>query len=486
MNEPFAAIALPALPNKPRSSGVTAVLDKGLGAAKLADLLELSGNWIDVAKLGWATARLYPRDVLEKKLATYAKAAVAACTGGTFLEVALAQNRVDEMLSEAKNVGFTMVEVSNGVHPMSQEEKLDLIEIARATGLTVWSEVGKKDPEEDARLTLSDRIEAVREELDHGASKVILEARESGTLGIYDRGGKPLAELLNRLAETFGIERLVFEAPRKDQQVWMIRNFGPKVNLGNIVPDDALSVATLRTGLRGDTFRDVQLSGIDVFVEVGVNGALLARQRGGVVILVDALRASATIVAALASGMAAVRPVANPEECVGEVTAGERGGRKLPHLDHGNSPTELLRHDYAEKTLVLTSSNGVECLLTAATSDTRLLVGSTINRTAVARAATDLARREGRSITLLMAGRNNRPTVEDALAASEILHQMKGVRLHGDSLPSAKALEAEFFASESGRNLVELGYSDDVQFCSRVDLYQVVPVFDNGLLTRMS
>ncbi|NIP13699.1 MAG: 2-phosphosulfolactate phosphatase, partial [Gemmatimonadetes bacterium] len=144
---------------------------------------------------------------------------------------------------------------------------------------------------------------------------------------------------------------------------------------------------------------------LDVHLELGPRGAAAARERGGVVILIDALRAGATIVTALGMGMAAVRPVRDVEECEGEVTAGEREGRKLPHVTHGNSPTELSKQDYSGKTLVLTTTNGTDCLLAADGSGVTVMIGTTLNRTAVAAAALEEARNLGRPITLLMAGR---------------------------------------------------------------------------------
>lgn len=490
---PFQELQAPSLPGKPRQVGLTSILDKGLGPARVRDLTATAGPWIDVVKLGWGTARFQPEAALREKIQLFRDAEVEVCTGGTLIEIAHAQDRVGEMLDEARRLGFTMVEVSNGVSPMSAREKHGLIETAREMGFRVWSEVGRKDREEDERLTFEDRLEAVQAELAAGAEKVILEARESGTLGIYSRTGEPAAELIQRLVDAVGGSRLILEAPRKSQQVWMIRHLGAEVNLGNVVPEDALSLVTLRTGFRGDTFADFQLPGIDVYIEVGVNGALVARRRGGLVVLIDALRASATVVTALAMGMEAVRPVASAEECVPErgreqleVTAGERGGRKLPGLDHGNSPTELLRQSYRGKTLVLTTSNGTECLKTAAGPESTILVGTTLNRTAVAKAAIDHAVAFRCPITLLLAGRNNRQTEEDALAAGEIfraMQEMQSVRLHkGDPLTSTRALEAAFFASESGRNLVSLGYEEDVRFCAEVDRYDVVPVYEQGRL----
>ncbi len=478
---PFGAIDYPVLPAKPRATAVTSVLDGGLGLAEARDRVAIAAEWIDVVKLGWATARLTPAPALRDKVEIYRAAGIQTCSGGTFLEIALAQNRVREFLDGARDLGLAMVEVSNGVHPMSEAEKLALIAQARAAGFRVWSEVGRKDADEDSRIAIDDRCAAIARELEAGADKVILEARESGTVGIYDRSGKPAEEMIQRIVQSFGAERLVFEAPRKEQQLWMIRTLGADVNLGNVAPEEALALATLRTGLRGDTFREMHLQGLEIFLGLGVHGALEARQRGGVIVMIDALRASATMIAALGTGMAAVKPVASPDECVGEVTAGERGGRKLPNCRHNNSPLELMRQSYAGKTLVLASTNGVECLLSAAGPDSIVLVGSTLNRRAVAGAAARLARTRGAPITLLMAGRNNQYAVEDALAAGEVARALPEARVHGE-LPVATALEADFCASDSGRNLIALGYADDVRFCAQLDRFEVVPVLLNGQL----
>jgi 2-phosphosulfolactate phosphatase len=203
-------------------------------------------------------------------------------------------------------------------------------------------------------------------------------------------------------------------------------------------------------------------------------------------VVIDALRASATIVAALGSGMASVKPVTSAEECVGDVTAGERGGRKLPNLDHANSPTELLAAGYRGRSLVLTTTNGTECLKAAKSDGNLVLVGTTLNARAVAGEALKHALATGGAVTLLMCGRNNQPCVEDELAAAEILSAMgPTARLRGAAPHSSTALEAEFFAGESGQNLVNLGYADDVRFCARLDEYSVVPVFRDGIIVPL-
>ena len=223
---PFDAIEYPRLPAKPRATAMTSVLDGGLGAAEARDRVAIAGEWIDVVKLGWATARLTPAAALREKIAIYRAAGIAVCSGGTFLEIAFAQDRVREFMDGARDLGLAMVEVSNGVHPMSEAQKLRLIDCARSAGFTVWSEVGRKDADEDARIGIDQRCAAIERELEAGADKVILEARESGTVGLYDRSGTPAVEMIQRIVERVGRERLVFEAPRKEQQLWMVRTLG--------------------------------------------------------------------------------------------------------------------------------------------------------------------------------------------------------------------------------------------------------------------
>lgn len=481
----FEEIQYQNLPTKPRNSGLTSILDKGLGIEQACELVEVAGDWIDVIKFGWATARIVPQDILQRKIETYLSAQIQPCMGGTFLEIAYAQGRVDYFFQCCKALGLKMLEVSNGIHPMQQSEKLNLIKSACSAGFIVWSEVGKKNPQEDAQLSLGERVRAIEEELQAGAERIVLEARESGTVGIYNDKGEPVETLLKEIVSHIEVSRLVFEAPRKSQQLWLINKFSHLVNLANIPPDEAISLATLRTGLRSDTFFKNQQK-VKAYLEIGMPGASNARSRGGVVLMIDGLRASATIVTALAMEMSSVKPVMSAEECYGEVTAGEVDGQKLPHAHHGNSPVELLQNDYRNKMLVLATSNGTRCLLTAAGPNTQVLVGTTLNRYAVAQAALRLARESCTPITFLLAGHNDCETIEDVLTAGEILQAMGNSVQPENFIPRlSEKIAEDFIAGESGQRLLSLGYVDDVHFCSKFDLYNVVPILRDGLLVRI-
>lgn len=241
-------LGLPAREDKPRAHGLTHVLDNGLPTEHVAAALGSAGAYVDVWKLGWGTAYVDPG--LEEKLRLLAAHDVRACLGGTILEIAYACGKADECLAWAAEVGFPAVEVSHGTVRMAPGDKQDLVRRA-ARRFVVLSEVGRKR-EEDA-LAPSQWPEEAAADVDAGATLVVAEGRDSGTVGIYRDTGEVHEDIVTSLAERVGLSRVVFEAPRKDQQSWFIRRYGPDVNLGNVAAADALALETLRLGLRSDT-----------------------------------------------------------------------------------------------------------------------------------------------------------------------------------------------------------------------------------------
>jgi phosphosulfolactate synthase len=249
VGQPF-PLDLPERPSKPRQHGITHVLDKGLPAAELAGVLETCGAYIDIWKFGWGTAYLDPG--VEAKLALLAERGILGCVGGTLTEVAWVQRRVEEFLDWAAAVGFPCVEVSRGAAPMRPAEKYELIRLAKSR-FTVLSEVGAKSDAD--RMACVEWAEEVKGDLAAGARWVLTEGRESGTVGIYDDSGTVREDVIAAVMEAGGVERVVFETPRKDQAVWFIKHCGPHVNLANIPVAEVLGVETLRLGLRADTMR---------------------------------------------------------------------------------------------------------------------------------------------------------------------------------------------------------------------------------------
>jgi phosphosulfolactate synthase len=241
-------LSLPARPGKPRAAGLTHVLDKGLPAPQTRALLEAAGEFVDIWKFGWGTA--YLDRELATKLALLAEHGVRACLGGTLLEIAWSQGRVEECLRWAEDAGVPLVEVSRGVMPMPPADKARLI--ARAAGaFTVLAEVGRKEP--GGQLELGEWKSEVESDLAAGAWLVVTEGRESGTVGTYDASGAVIEEVVDAVVGVAGHERILFEAPRRDQQAWCINRFGPEVNLGNVALEDVVNVEALRLGLRADT-----------------------------------------------------------------------------------------------------------------------------------------------------------------------------------------------------------------------------------------
>jgi phosphosulfolactate synthase len=237
---------------EPRAGGLTHVIDKGLGPRGWEDVLETSGAYIDIVKLGWGTAYVTPN--LRRKLEVLREKPVVI--GGTFFEAVYAKDRLDQYKQWLRELGLTHVEISDGTIEIPRDVKLELIEDF-ARDFTVISEVGSKDS--SVEYTAEEWTTWLREELRAGAWKVVTEAREGGTAGIFDSGGGMRTELIGEIAGAVGLEHVIFEAPTKSAQAWFIKQFGPQVNLGNIPPDEVIPLETLRLGLRGDTLKEVLL-----------------------------------------------------------------------------------------------------------------------------------------------------------------------------------------------------------------------------------
>ncbi len=240
---------LPARSAKPREAGVTSVLDRGLSVAEVDALMEVAGDSVDLVKLGWGTALVTGN--LDAKLERYRDHGVAVTFGGTLTELAIRDGRVGPYIAWMRERGISHVEVSDGTIELEPARKREFIAEFVAEGFRVLSEVGSKD---DTRIMAPYRwVELITGELEAGAWKVIAEARESGTAGIYRADGEVRMGLIDELAHALPVEKLLFEAPQKDQQVWFLQRFGHEVNFGNITPTDVLSLETLRLGLRSDT-----------------------------------------------------------------------------------------------------------------------------------------------------------------------------------------------------------------------------------------
>lgn len=244
----FDYLTLPQRTTKPRESGLTHVLDKGSSLQQVRDLIEVAGDCVDIVKLGWGTAVVTHN--LREKVELYHRHGIPVCFGGTFFEVCRRQGKLEEYLQTVRELGMDHIEVSDGTVPMHEADKVALLK-RLSKEFRVLSEVGSKDAE--IVIAPYKWVDSIKRELDAGAWKVITEGRESGTVGIYQAGGDVKEGLLDEIVSAVSADRLLFEAPNKSQQAWFIRQFGANVNLGNIPPDEVVSVETLRLGVRGDT-----------------------------------------------------------------------------------------------------------------------------------------------------------------------------------------------------------------------------------------
>ncbi len=240
---------IPARTEKPREDGVTMVMDKGLSLRQTEDLISASGHLIDVLKLGFGTSFITPN--LKEKIKAYQKAQMKVYLGGTLFEAFVARGKFKDYRKLVDSLNLDTVEVSDGSINMPTKEKCKYI-TDLAKHYTVLSEVGSK--ESGILISPAKWVSMMQTELDAGSWKVIAEARESGTVGIYRPSGHAHTALVNRILSKVPAKDILWETPQKSQQAWFIKQIGANVNLGNIAPDEVIPLETLRLGLRGDTF----------------------------------------------------------------------------------------------------------------------------------------------------------------------------------------------------------------------------------------
>ena len=240
---------IPERPVKPRKEGLTMVMDKGLSLREAEDFAETGSEYVDFVKLGFGTSVITPN--VDKKIKAYHKAGMIVYFGGTLFEAFIIRGLFDKYVDLLKSAGVRMVEISDGSYEFDHSEKLQYIR-KQSKDFTVFSEVGSK--KKDIIYTPDQWVELMKSELDAGSVKVIAEARESGTIGIYNDDGSVNKELIETISREIGFDNVLWEAPLKQQQAWFIANFGANVNLGNIAPNEIIALESLRLGLRSDTF----------------------------------------------------------------------------------------------------------------------------------------------------------------------------------------------------------------------------------------
>lgn len=234
---------------RPRTNGLTMVMDKGLSMHGVSDFLSISSPYIDIVKLGFGTSYVSPN--LRDKIALYHNDGLPVYFGGTLFEAFLIRNQFDDYVAVCKDLGISYIEVSDGSISIPHAEKCGYIE-KLAKHFTVLSEVGSKDA---AHIIPPYKwIELMSAELNAGSAYVIAEAREAGNVGIYRGSGEVREGLVQEILTQIPKEKIIWEAPQKAQQLYFIELLGCNVNLGNIAPSEVIPLEAMRIGLRGDTF----------------------------------------------------------------------------------------------------------------------------------------------------------------------------------------------------------------------------------------
>ncbi len=244
---------LPERTKKSRNHGLTMVMDKGLSLRQAEDLIDSAADQVDIVKLGFGTSAFAPN--VKEKVKLYHQANIDVYVGGTLFEAFYVRGQLEDYKKYVDRLGLRMVEVSDGSMVIPHEKKCEIIS-KFAKEYKVMSEVGSK--EEGILISPARWIKMMQMELKAGSWKVIAEARESGTVGIYRPNGQAHVLLINKIIKSVKPEDILWEAPKKPQQVYFIKQFGANVNLGNIAENEVIPLECLRIGLRGDTFFDFQ------------------------------------------------------------------------------------------------------------------------------------------------------------------------------------------------------------------------------------
>ncbi|MFD2046516.1 phosphosulfolactate synthase [Ornithinibacillus salinisoli] len=245
-------LVLPFREVKPRENGLTILIDNGTPLNLFKDIMVSSNNLIDFVKFGWGTSLVTP--YMERKMEWLREQGIEYFFGGTLFEKFLSQNKVEEYYDLCKTWDCNYVEISNGTVDISNHEKALYIK-EFANDFAVFSEVGNKDVSMANEKNSIEWLENIHEDFEAGATKVITEARESGTSGLCREDGEIRMDIFQLIKDSgIPFERMIFEAPNKKMQIFFIEHVGTNVNLANIALSDVISLETLRLGLRSDTF----------------------------------------------------------------------------------------------------------------------------------------------------------------------------------------------------------------------------------------
>ena len=242
---------IPTRTKKPRKKGLTMVMDKGLSLRGAEDFLSTNNSLTDILKLGFGTSLLTKN--VKEKIKLYQSEDLLVYAGGTLFEAFIVRNQFDDYCKTIDKLGINMIEVSDGSMDLNHDLKCEYIH-KLSKNYKVVSEVGSKN--ENVQVKKNDWIKWINRAIIMDSGKVIAEGREGGNVGVFNQDGVIKLDLIFDIIQEIPIHDIIWESPKKTQQVWFINKFGANVNLGNIAPNEVIPLEALRLGLRGDTFEN--------------------------------------------------------------------------------------------------------------------------------------------------------------------------------------------------------------------------------------
>jgi phosphosulfolactate synthase len=225
-----------------------------LGLDTTKDFLETCGEYVDLMKSGWLISTLHSKSFVKKKNELLREYQVDVFPGGLLLEMALLQGAGKRCLREAKELGFTAIEVSDSIISLHHREKIRWIQEGRKLDLKVIVELGKKG---GGTIRPDTAVKYIHDYLEAGAYRVILESEElEAVFSEDDDSGSQSSDDLNQIIEEVGMDHVILECPYgkffgelNHILWWFVEQFGVNVSLGNIEPKHILSLETIRRGL---------------------------------------------------------------------------------------------------------------------------------------------------------------------------------------------------------------------------------------------
>ncbi len=229
---------------KPRQEGLTLTVDKLESFDR--ENFEILAAFIDQIKIYNTYPLLISNDLLQKRISYYHNFDIKVSTGSTLTEYAISENSLEKYIKECAKMGFDIIEIGENNIDIDIDKKKKISNSILSADLTFNWKIGKKDPRH--QIGIDNTLLRIEDVIKVGAKKVILEANEGVSVGIYDQNGSVIWNYVAALTAKYPPNTFIFEAPLPTQQSALIAEFGQRVNLAEINIDSVASVESQRRG----------------------------------------------------------------------------------------------------------------------------------------------------------------------------------------------------------------------------------------------